>query len=196
MILRLISTLIFLSFSLSISLANDKEELESTLLDYFNHIKNQEYLQSLDYVYPKLFENIPKEEMLVSLEQMNADSNLQVKMYNPEIQQINEIIEIDGVKYALIDYSFSMSMFFLNPKDQNLEEANNPMMFSYQMFVARHGEENVTLNEEQHSIDMNLIQKMFGIKDPNYQGWKFLQNEPGMKFFYETVLPQEIIDKM
>src|SRR5262245_8999014 len=95
---------------------SDKEEVKSIFHDYFKSVMQKENEKSLDYIYPKLFDVIPKSKMLDIMNKTKADTSTQVTLAEPSITRISETLQVDATDYVLIRYTFKMKMSFTGKK--------------------------------------------------------------------------------
>src|SRR6187402_2546116 len=88
---------------------SDKEEVKSTFHDYFQTVMQQENEKTLDYIYPKLFDIIPKEKMLDLMNKTKADTSTGVVLAEPSITRISETTKVEATDYVVIQYTFKMT---------------------------------------------------------------------------------------
>ena len=185
------------SFSLSIFAQSNKQEIEKTFLDYFQTIEHQDYAQSLNFIYPKLFEHFPKELMQQAMEKMSADSSLQITMTHAKIGNVSEVLETDGVQYALLPYEFRMTMTFLGENEiQEGEDSMDPVQMTYEILQTQYGEENVDYHPAQRQIVIRVDNELYAIKDPEIGNWKFLEKKTNMMSVLEQLIPKKVIDSL
>src|SRR6478752_6808948 len=83
---------------------SEKDEIKNTFHDYFNTVMQQENEKTLVYIYPKLFDIIPKEKMLDIMNKTKADTSMRVVLAEPFITRISETTKIEATEYAVIQY--------------------------------------------------------------------------------------------
>lgn len=180
---------------------SDKDEVKSTFHDYFNTVMQQENEKTLGYIYPKLFDIIPKEKMLDIMNKTKADTSTRVALAEPAITSISETTKIEETAYVVIQYTFKMTMTF--PKapepdeeeevDSEPEENSDPIDFTFEMLKEKYGEKNVKIDRENSTLEAKASNEMFGIHDPAYSGWKFLEKKDSMKPILEKLLPKKVL---
>src|SRR6188508_1330561 len=84
---------------------SDKDEVKNTFHDYFKTVMQQENEKTLGYIYPKLFDVIPKDKMLDIMNKTKADTSTHVTLAQPTITRISEITKVDATEYVLIQYT-------------------------------------------------------------------------------------------
>jgi hypothetical protein len=183
-------TLVLLAISLSINVfaQTDKKEITNTFNAYKTTLDNLQLEKSMDFIYPKLYEFIPKEQIIAAFKKTFSDTNLKIKFNNIKLKSISEIISFNKVKYALISYSYSMSFTF--SEDYSIEEF-------YTIYQQKYGKNNVQKNDKTRTINIKMDKMFYAINDPKYGDfWRFLEkNESQMKLL-EMLIPKEIIEKL
>jgi hypothetical protein len=177
----------------------DKDEIKKTFENYFRTVQQKDNAQTLEYIYPKLFEHFPKDRMLEAMDRMKADTTTIIALGNPSVTGISEPLELDGIKYARIRYSFKMTMTIVTTGEETEsteDEDFNPADFTYEMLKEIHGDKNVVYDRENSKIDINVTNEMYAINDPTYTGWKFLEKKDSMKPVLEKLLPKKVLKKL
>jgi len=173
----------------------DAEDIKKTVQNYFQAVEQKDYVQFLDFIYPEIFDKYSKEEILKSLKEEQNDSSFVYSIENTKIENISQVIEVNGVKYALVTYSYKL-IFIFDEKENEPEEAQKldiQMMLS--VYRQIYGEEKVEYDEKNHKFIIIDTQKMYAIKTPEYQGWKFLEktkDDESMKIF----LPEQVLTQL
>jgi hypothetical protein len=176
----------------------NKDEIKLTFEKYFESVEQKENEKTLEYIYPKLFEIYPKNKMLEAMNEMKADTTTAITISNDSIIHISETFELEGIKYALIKYSFKMTMKFSETKNETESSENedfNKAELSYELLKEVYGEKNTIYNKENSTIYINVSNEMFAIKNPSYNDWKFLENKENMKPILEKLLPKKVLKK-
>mgnify|MGYP001330066082 CR=1 FL=1 len=192
--------ILILTTSLSIeSFAQEvNEEIKKTFKNYFQTIEKKDNEKTLDFIYPKLFEHFPKERMLQAMNKMKEDTSTIITMGNPALKSISKTLELDGIKYVLMKYSFKMTMKIFSPKNEtnNEEENFNIADFTYEMLKTKYGEKNVLYNREKSKLDITVNNEMYVIKNTEYKAWKFLEKKESMKPLLKKILPKKVLKKL
>jgi len=193
--------LTFLVTSMAIAAAfgqTDKDEIKKTFEKYFQAIELKDNSKSLDYIYPKFFDHFPKDRMLEAMDRMKADTTIIITMDNPHVTSISETLELNGIKYARIDYSFKMTMAILATEDEteSTEKDFNQADVTYEILKEKYGDKNVVYDRETSKLDINVTNAMYAINDPAYPDWKFLEKKENLKPLLEKILPKGIVKKL
>jgi len=175
---------------------NDKAEIKKTAEAFFNLIQQKKYDKMLDYFYPKIFEEFPKEELLKNMKEIQTDSAFTFSIENSRIENISEIVEVKGIKYALLTYSYKMSLVFTTQKNATKEEKELFNQIIMQgISQQEHGIDNVKYDEKSGKIIIVDTDQKFAINDPQYKGWKFLDITPD-KESLKKYIPEEVIKEL
>jgi len=177
----------------------DKDEIKKTFEEYFKTVEQKDNAKTLDYIYPKLFDHFPKDRMFQAMDRMTADTTTIITMDNAIVISISENLEIDGIKYALIKYSFKMTMTIKETNDETEtdgEDDFNPTDFTYEMLKEKYRDKNVSYDRENNRLDINVSNELYAINDPTYKDWKFLEKKDRMKPMLEKLLPKKVLKKL
>jgi hypothetical protein len=85
-----------------------------------------------------------------------------------------------------------MKMTFVSEKDKSPEDQKVFLDFMQATMNTQFGEENVTSDIEAMSLVINMDANMFAIKDPQYEGWKFIGNDDNMKMLVDSIVPESV----
>ena len=176
----------------------DKDEIKKSFDKYFQTVEQKDNAKTLDYIYPKLFENFPKDRMLEAMDRMKADTSIVITMDNASVKSISETLELDGIKYALIKYTFIMTMTFVTTGDEaeRTGEDVNSVDFTYEILKEKYGDKNVVYDRNNSKIHINVANEMYAINDSAYKDWKFLEKKDSMKLILEKLLPKKVLKKL
>lgn len=184
--------IIFLNviFVNSTNAQNYKTDVENTITTYLNTFSNGDLEESIEYIYPALFEFVPKEMMIESMETTFSDSTLVFRFTNTEFQKISEKIIYKDEKFVLVDYTCNM-----------LIQVNDSSSFMFdlmsEVMKIQHGKENVSVNEDDKKIDVKIISQMFAIQNKEEENnWKIIENKTDMKKIIKKIIPGKIRKKL
>ena len=83
--------------TLSISAQSHKEIITKEAQTYYDYMTNQNFDGVLDYMYPKVFEMAPREQMKMGMQQMFNSPDMKIEFLNNDITNVSEAKEVDGV---------------------------------------------------------------------------------------------------
>ncbi|SDR71459.1 hypothetical protein [Christiangramia echinicola] len=174
-----------------------KENLNKDFVEYNDLILKQEFEKSMDYMLPKFFEIIPKNQMVLLMKQVYNNPDLEFKMDKPKNIVYGEPKKIEEKYYSEITYLYDMQMRF-----NNIEESENPEQNELNKNLTKlslektFGAGNVNFNEETEFYEIQSNKNAIGISENGTSDWKFVVVEPKQKFILEKILPQELTEKL
>lgn len=199
MIKLLFSFILYFTFTIAAFAQSDKEEIKKTLDSYFLSVAQKDNAKTLDYIYPKLFEKFTKDKMLEALDKMESDTAIIVTLDKGTITSISETMELDGIKYAYIKYTFKMTMTIkadTTDSEADGEDNLNSADFTYELLKEQFGEKQVQYDREKSSFNVNMTENyMYAINDPVYKGWTFLEKKPNLMPILGELLPKKVLKK-
>lgn len=170
------------------SAQTDNDAIKKTFEEYFKTIEQQNNAKTLDYIYPKLFEQFPKEFMLKAMNETTNDTTTHIVMSNSVIKNVSKTLTIENIQYALIKYSFTMTITETD-KDDSIE-------FMLKLFQGTYGKNNVLYDKSTKKIEVHIDNEAYAINHPEFQGWKFLEKKESMKPVLEKLLPKKVLKKL
>lgn len=186
--------LIVLAFITSFSLFSQdyKQNIEKEFSDYLETIVNKDFEKSVGYILPEFFEIVPKDQMIQIMEQSFNNPEMEISLKDPKILNIEDKQHIEDQYYALLSYSNTMIIKFIDEEEESQEFTNAIK----QSFDQTFGSENVKYNEESGSFEIYSVKKVCAISEDGKSAWKFLVLEKNQKEILKRILPQSIIEKI
>ncbi len=187
-------SILFIAYFISFSAFSQSHTkvLTSEVNNYFDFMTNQNFDGVLDYMYPKVFEMAPREQMKIGMQQMFNAADMKIQFLANDVTNVTDLKQLNGIDYAAIFYSSKMKMTFLTDEEQAEEDKKGFLMFMKATMQTQFGEENVQEELETMSLIIDMNATMFAINDPKYNGWKFLGNDDAMKTLVNTIIPESI----
>ena len=170
----------------------EKETIKTETLAYFKLVENNDADGVMDYLHPKIFESISKEQMKAGMEQMLNNEDMKIEFLTTTLSNISDVIKHEGSRYSLIDYTNDMRMTFLSEKDKPQEEKESFIGIMKSTMEAQFGEENVKADAETVSLVVHVESNIYAIYSKDIGGWKFLGNDANMKTITDTVIPASV----
>jgi len=172
-----------------------KTEIKTAFDGYFATLKSKDNTAAMDYIYPKLFDMVPKQMMIELMDQMYADTTMEIWFDNPQLQDISEIVKVEDGRYALVSYSFQMYIKLLEV-DETEGEEESVIAMTHSMYNQMFGVENVKLLEGENTFSIFTENKLISINDELTEGWKFLEKNETMAPLLQQILPAEVLEKL
>lgn len=201
-ITRLLPVLI-LSFSCISGYAQqDHSELRETFARYFELLEKRDNAAAFDHIYPKLFALYPRPLLEAATDQSDDDTSTVITMDSSEILRVADILELDGVQYTRIDYSFRMHIRIFEEDDVDEDDEEDFKLsgtlaeLMYNILKGQYGDKHTVFDPEKSRIDILVKNQLYAINDPAYDGWKFLEKKEKMEEVLAKLLPAKVLKKL
>lgn len=191
--MRFLTTVVLaLLFTTSIFSQSNKADIQKEAQTYYDYMTDMNIDAILDYMYPKVFDMVPKNQMKTGMEQMFNSPQMKIEFISNEVTSISDEKEVDGVNYAMVYYNSKMRMTFLTEKDKTEEERKAYLDMMQTSMANQFGAENVTVDLATTSVVIDNNASMYAINDAQYDGWKFLGNEKNMAAMINMMIPEDV----
>ncbi|NOU61470.1 hypothetical protein [Marinifilum caeruleilacunae] len=188
--MKKIAALIVLAlvFTTAFAQKNLKNRFEKDLINYTTAFNNKEWNTVTDMMYPRIFEKMSKDNMIMLMEGMD---NMGVKMTTDfkYIDRISEVVESGNEKYCKIHYYgvVKVKLSGLMSQGSGLVQPK---------FEQEFGKENVKYNEESNSFTIQARRSMLAVANKNSSNWKYIDiNSPQAKGL-QTLIPEHVKRKL
>lgn|GEM_PF-3483207 len=195
--LLILSFLLFFTFSLTAQ--NSEEEVTNFFNEYWGLMQKGDIAQSIDYVYPKLFDFVPREVF----ENLTETSIAGISFRDVKINKLSKTITEGNEAFTLIDYSYSMNVLvkdLISPEDsintdQDLIEYIDIMDSLYKI---TYGKKNVVLNKEKAEFSIFLKRQLIVVNDltKSSSAFSLLEIKEESMGFYEKLFPSIVMKKL
>jgi hypothetical protein len=143
----------------------DKEEIKKTLDTYNAHFMKGEFAAMTDYIYPLMFGDFTKEQMIAGQEQSLHSELFDVSINSITIDSISDVYMHNADKYALATHKARNTFQFKN-------EATEEILNAYCMnFKNSLGEANVKCNIPGKNFDVTMQDISFLIYSDKDKKW-------------------------
>jgi hypothetical protein len=197
-------TLILITFILALATSNlvsqtAQKYIEKDFLTYINHLIDREFTESVEYLYPELFDFVPKEQMIVTMEETFNNPEINISLNKPNIINVGEVRLIDSVYFCKLKYSHKMYMTFLDKNDSTSKEDKK---LRDEMTLAglqsTFGEQNVTLisDGETNMFDILSIKDSYAKSYDGLKEWKFIDIEKDNLMLLNILLPPQLVEEI
>ncbi len=189
---RLTLLVIILFISITTQAQTYKTDITKNAQTYYQYLTDQNFDGILDYMYPKVFELAPRQDMKAGMQQMFNSQDMQIEFLSNTVNRVTDSVQVDGLTYAIVFYNSKMKMTFVS--EQNKPEADQKGFLDFMKTTmdSQFGAGNVTSDLENMSLTINMDANMFAIKDPQYDGWKFIGNDDAMKKLVDSIIPLSV----
>lgn len=129
---------------------SDKDEITSMLDKYNGHFKMAEFAAMTDYIYPGVFQDFTKEQMIAGQQQAMHSELFDVTINKVHIDSVSDVYTHDADKYALAIHKANNTFQF---KPDATEEILNAYCMN---FKNSFGEANVKCNIPEKNFDVTM----------------------------------------
>ena len=162
-------------------------EVEKLLSEYQKAMQAKEWLKSLDYVYPAMFDVIPREMMEETLAQTFNSPELEIAFEEMELLQVSDIYSEDNITYSFADYTLVMSMQLAGDKTEEQTQQFAEIMAS------QVGEENVSVDGK--VVYITQTNKLAAIKNKGEEKIYLLELNPQLKEIMASFMSETFLDR-
>lgn len=174
-----------------------KDNINKAFVEYNNHILNQEFEKSMEFMLPEFFEIIPKSQMILLMKQTYNNPDIEFEMDKPKDILIGDVKKIEGKYYSKINYSFNIKMKFNNTEKSDVVEENKLTQNLMKLTLEKSfGTGNVKFDEQTEFYDIHSIKDAYGVSIDGESDWKFVIVEKKQKFILEKILPKELTENL
>lgn len=189
-----IAALLLISFlSLNSTSAQSEKAIRAGFEKYQNLIKEGDLSASMDYIYPKLFTIVPKDQMLQVLKSTMDNPMMEIKFGDLSITDVQKAKKVGSEYFAILKYKTSMQ---LKLKAQSPEMA---MMMNQQLmagFSEKYGAGNVSLDEASGFFTVKIIETAVAVSNDGKNNWTYVSLQEGQEQLMAQILPQEIFSQI
>ena len=180
--------LLLFSFSLSAYSQSADAALNKRLAEYMSFSKEVNIDRLMDYMYPRLFELAPKEQLKEALEKAYHNKDIEIKLDSLAMGQVLPISKFSKGSFTKFSYTVKMRMKLLT---EEMEKSTDMIL---QSFKTSFGEENVSYDEATKFFWVYQTKNAIAIKD-NYSKniWTMLGLEKDQSI--NKIVPAEIKKK-
>ena len=167
-----------------------QSEIKEDFSNYYKLISEKKIDDALNYLNPKLFELIPREQMKNLMETVYKMPNIEYKTGIPTFLKFEELKKIENENYVKF---FIISPIEMKFKDiENTEEKISQMTKNFEM---KFGAGNVKFDKESGFYKINAEKIIIANSKNNLSEWKFVTvDNPKMKILLEKIIPSELIN--
>lgn len=198
MIKKIVLSLLIVSFvTINLYSQDAKKNVENDFLTYLGHLMNHEFTESIEYLYPELFESVTKELMIETLEQTFNNPDIKISITMPKVHKVGEIRYIDSAYYCKLNYSHYMNMSFDNSDTTiTLSEIDTRDNMTLTSLEGTFGVENVSYDPTNSSFEILSAKDCYAKSETGLTNWKFIDVDKNNMMIMNLVLPKQIIDEI
>lgn len=183
---------IFSIFSNSQSIKVDYDsQIKTSFNSFVTNIKSKNINNAVEFIYPKFFKVVAKEQMKQILNFTYNNPALEITILEYKTTKIENPEKINNELFSIVNYTSKMN-FKMDwnsiPNGLNMKKAIIDGLYK------KFGKENVSYNSKGDYYLINSKMKACAISS-NGKDWKFLILEESYKNKLNNILPKKILDK-
>jgi hypothetical protein len=182
-----------LTFILLVSLssvAQNDGSLQGRLDEYLLANKQKNFEKLMEFIYPELFQIVPKEQMIQVFESVFDNPQMTISMDSLSVCGISKGFNYKVAEYRKVDYYIGMSFRF---KDTAFVKDENKIAMIKEQVKTQMGAEHVKYIPEENRMTIDAKKIMFAIKDNAQSQWMFLGYEPKQVELMKKLIPSEVL---
>ncbi|KGO81937.1 hypothetical protein Q763_06625 [Flavobacterium beibuense F44-8] len=151
--------------------SQDVKALKTTAEEMYKHSVNKDFEAVTEFIYPKFFEILPKEQMVEGMKQMlEGNDDFKMEITNTALDiEVGDIKTINNGYYTTLKQNYALKMIF---KDVIPEDSSEMFIDMYKKML---NTEDVTFNAKDNSL--NIIKRIDYIAIANNltnNKWRFI----------------------
>lgn len=152
--------------------AQDIQDIKSRLNQYFKATEDQNWETVVGYLYPPLFDQVSREDMIQMFDNMSGNG-MELSMSGYRIKRISAPYLHESEQYAEVSYMGSMNIQFTS------EAYEAPEMIGRIKgnLEAAYGNNAVTYNETENTFTVAVDKMLYAIADEASDQWHFIEND-------------------
>lgn len=166
-----------------------KAAISEKLDQFFQATQEKEWDQVLDLTYPKLFNLVPREQMLGLFQNMEAEG-MSFEMSNMKISEIYGAEDFEGETFSAVDYALQMKIILKG--DSFNDQA---MDFMKTSFETTYGADKVKTDRENKTFTIQAEKTLFAIADKGTDNWHFIEKNAEQMVILEQIIDKEVLSK-
>ena len=167
--------------------SKESKQILTQLEVYFQSTQNKNWEGVMDQVYPKIFDNTPREQIIAMFNDME-NRGMKMDFNRFEIVSISEVKKSDIEKFALVFYLSEFSIEFLGEEYHTAEV----MSMMEESFYNNYGRENVEYNPAEYLFKIKANKKIFAVANKKTNDWKFIEYTADNASKMDLFIPAEI----
>lgn len=165
--------------------------IQSSLNSFIEHSNKKEWDKAFEYLYPKLFNKVPKQDLVDLMAGMEADG-MSLQMDNVRITSTSVPVEEGNETFVRVEYEANMKV---DITPGGIYDYPKSAMAIEQQFQSTYGEKNVKYNEANKSYAVNAHKAMMAIQGVD-KTWKLVEINMDQPELMEYLFSPSIMDAL
>lgn len=164
-----------------------KQPINERIAQFFDATAKKDWMGVLNLTYDSLFNLVPKEQMVMLFEQMEAEG-MEINMGSFEVLNFIGQVDADNKHFVNINYAMELGMKFSGPSFSD----ENVMNYMKTSFETTYGAENVAYDKEEGSFLIKANKNLYAIAPEKTHEWKFLENNAEQQLILSQIIPEAV----
>lgn len=165
--------------------------IQSSLNAFIEYSNKKEWDKAFEYLYPKLYNKVPKQDLVDLMAGMEADG-MALNMSNVRITSTSVPVEEGNETFVRVEYTADMTV---DIKAGGIYDYPKSAMAIEQQFQATYGEKNVKYDGDNKSYKILAKKAMMAIQGPD-QSWKLVEINMDQPELMEYLFSPTIMDAL
>lgn len=186
---RILLSLLVCALTISANAQLNLNPVIQERLDAFIELTNQQkYNEAFDIMYPKMFEQVSKEDLIDLMTSMNSEG-LSLQVNNRKITS-SSLPLVDGQEtFVRIDYSAHMTIAI---REGTMYDSDKAAIGMKQQFESVYGEENVKWDPENKTYIILVDKAMMAVQS-NGSNWYLAEINPDQLDLMKSLFPEAVL---
>lgn len=160
--------------------------LEARVSEYFQLTVDMRLEDLMDYLYPRIFDQISKDELLKEMKAVFENESMKAKVDSIRIDKIYPAIKDGDGEYAKVLYSNKTIFDFKSDLEQSKKIRDE--------LAVKYGRNYVTMDPETGIISVWSSDSMIAVKDEHSKNWTFVNaQDPSLT---SKIFSNEVLNKL
>jgi len=177
--------LMAVSFS-TFAQSNGKAEIQSALDKYFQYNQDQDLDGIMKMVNPKLFNLISKDQMRQTLQMTFGNPQFKIEMSDFEAGEVSEVYELNGEKFAVVEYNHQMDFNFPEPNEATISTMKQALM-------GQNGISGVEVSDDMKQMSAAIEKVLWAYQPKDENSWYFSDHDESNMALMAQLIPEEAI---
>jgi len=164
-----------------------KQPINERIALFFDATAKKDWMGVLNLTYDSLFNLVPKEQMLLLFQQMEAEG-MEINMGKFEVVDFIGQVDTEDQHFVNINYEMELGMKFSGPSFSD----ENVLNYMKTSFETTYGAENVEYNKEEGSFLIKADKNLYAIAPAKTNEWKFLENNAEQQVILVQIIPEAV----
>ena len=185
-----LTLLFFIALCCLSTLAQRDTSLQRRLDAYLAANKQLDFEKLMDYIHPKLFDIVPREQMIELFKSIFDNPQMMISMDSMSVIGVSKSFNFKGAEYKKVDYYLRMSLRF---KDSTVLKDQDRVSEIQEQVKTSMSAEKIRYVPQNNSLAIDAKKIMFAIKDNPRTQWMFVGYEPQQREMMKALVPEEVL---